>query len=111
MSQESNSPNPSAASEPEIRVSRAPVWELTASAESQENSEADPDAKQFLSYVRMLFVPTIFTKTLIMFFGLNYAMYPGEGYGYGLASAICLSVFTFSYFVWSQSRKKPADKK
>lgn len=102
------SANANRAAAPEANATHAysgPVWVLTHEPEADAASDLDPDKKQFLSYIRMLFVPTIFTKTLIMFFGLNYAMYPGEGYGYGLAVAICFSICTFSYFVWSQTRR------
>ena len=34
-------------------------------------------------FVFAYFCPTILTKILILYFGLNYSQYPGEGYGYG----------------------------
>ena len=39
-------------------------------------------------------MPTLIGKTGVMFFGLNYSQYPGEGYGYGLVASILLTVFT-----------------
>lgn len=65
----------------------------------------DPDASQFMAYAKQLFIPIIVTKSFIMYFGLNYSMYPGEGYGYGLACAIGCGVASFSYFIWSQYRQ------
>ena len=65
----------------------------------------DPDASQFLAYARQLLIPIIVTKSFIMYFGLNYSMYPGEGYGWGLAAAIIGGVCSFSYFIWSQYQK------
>jgi hypothetical protein len=67
---------------------------------------SDPDLTDFLAYVRALIMPTIVIKAFVMFFGLNYSMYPGEGYGYGLALALFASVANISYFIYSQSRKK-----
>lgn len=45
-------------------------------------------------------VPTILGKTLILYFGLHYADYPGEGYGFGLAAAILFTTFSLARFAW-----------
>ena len=45
-------------------------------------------------------LPTLVGKTLILYFGLNYADYPDEGYGYGLAASIAFTVFMLTSFVW-----------
>ena len=39
-------------------------------------------------------------KTGVMFFGLNYSQYPGEGYGYGLAASIFLTVFSLLRLIY-----------
>lgn len=57
-------------------------------------------APKISTYIRIFFVPTILIKAGIMFFGLNYSMYPGEGYGYGLIACILLTILNFSYFLW-----------
>lgn len=44
--------------------------------------------------------PMLVGKTLVMFFGLNYSQYPGEGYGYGLALSAAFTVFMLLRFVW-----------
>lgn len=53
------------------------------------------------TFIRIFFVPTIMIKAGIMYFGLNYSMYPGEGYGYGLATCIALTMMNFAYFIWT----------
>lgn len=58
-------------------------------------------APKVSTYIRIFFVPTILIKTGIMFFGLNYSMYPGDGYGYGLAICIALTLTNFAYFIWT----------
>lgn len=62
----------------------------------------DPDLKQFLAFARTFILPLIVFKVFILYFGLNYSQYPGEGYGYGLAATLVLSALSFAYFLWSQ---------
>lgn len=45
-------------------------------------------------------MPTLFGKTLIMFFGLQYASYPDQGYGYGLAISIIFTLTMIARFLW-----------
>ncbi len=45
-------------------------------------------------------VPLVIGKTLILYFGLHYADYPGEGYGIGLACAIGFTAFSLFRFAW-----------
>lgn len=51
-------------------------------------------------YLRTFLVPTLLNKAFIMYFGLQYSMYPGEGYGYGLAITVSLTLVSFAYFIW-----------
>lgn len=64
----------------------------------------DPDLKQFMAYVRTLIMPLIVMKVFLLYFGLNYSRYPGEGYGYGLIATFAVSAASFGYFIWSQTR-------
>lgn len=41
------------------------------------------------------------TKSFMLYFGLNYAMYPGDGYGWGLAFTMAFTLGSFLYFIWS----------
>lgn len=66
----------------------------------------DPSLKEMLPYLRSLLVPLLITKTLIVYFGLNYSQFPGEGYGYGLAATIVFTCVSLGYFAWSRSRAK-----
>lgn len=79
--------------------------ELVPSSSDTESSSKDPDLREFMAYARTLFMPLIVTKSFIMYFGLNYSMYPGEGYGYGLAASIIVSIANLSFFIWRQSRR------
>ena len=36
----------------------------------------------------------------MLYFGLNYSEYPGEGYGIGLVISICFTLSTLGYFIW-----------
>lgn len=51
-------------------------------------------------YAKAFLVPTLILKASILYFGLNYAMYPDEGYGWGLTAAISLSLFNFALFIF-----------
>lgn len=74
-------------------------------------SANDPDLKEFMAYGRTFFIPLIVSKTFVMYFGLNYSMYPGEGYGYGLAGAITFTVCNMAYFIYSQSKRNSTEPK
>ncbi len=45
-------------------------------------------------------MPTLFGKSLVLYFGLNYSNYPGEGYGYGLIAAIAFTLTMVARFLW-----------
>ena len=66
----------------------------------------DPDLSQFLSFARTLLVPMFVWKVCMLYFGLNYSMYPGEGYGYGLVASISLSLAGFAFFLWKNRSAK-----
>lgn len=50
--------------------------------------------KPLFDFIRSFIVPMLIGKTGVMFFGLNYSQYPGEGYGYGLVISILITVFS-----------------
>ncbi len=62
-------------------------------AEKQDNSTMK-------SFLRVLLLPLLINKLFMMYFGLNYSNYPGEGYGYGLVATICFLFFTIGRFLW-----------
>lgn len=51
-------------------------------------------------FVKALLMPLLVGKALILFFGLQYAEYPGEGYGYGLILSIAFTAGNLVRFVW-----------
>lgn len=51
-------------------------------------------------FLRSFLVPTLVGKAFVLYFGIRQAEYPGEGYGYGLAAAICFTVGSLSLFIW-----------
>lgn len=59
----------------------------------------DSDRKLF-SYLRVFLVPTLLLKGALLYFGLNYSQYPGEGYGWGLVVTVILSVLNVGIFLW-----------
>lgn len=69
--------------------------------ESPKTPSNDPDLAQFLAFARTFLLPMIVLKVFLLYFGLNYSRYPGEGYGYGLAATLCFCLAAFAYFLWS----------
>lgn len=59
-----------------------------------------PEDRQFFSYLRMFLVPTLILKMGLLYFGLNYSEYPGEGYGWGLVATLVLSLVNAGVFLW-----------
>ncbi len=51
-------------------------------------------------FLRTFLMPTFVGKALVVFFGLNYSSYPGEGYGYGLAASLAFTFITLTAFAW-----------
>ena len=51
-------------------------------------------------FIRTFLMPTFVGKALVMYFGLNYSSYPGEGYGYGLAASLAFTFSTLIAFAW-----------
>ncbi len=51
-------------------------------------------------FIKVLLMPLLVNKMFMMYFGLNYSNYPGEGYGYGLAATIVILFVTVGRFIW-----------
>jgi hypothetical protein len=51
-------------------------------------------------FLVVFLVPTIINKVFMVYFGLQYSNYPGEGYGYGLIATILFLFFTMGRLVW-----------
>lgn len=60
-----------------------------------------PDKKTVLKdFILAFLVPTLVNKMFMLYFGLNYSEFPGEGYGYGLIASIVFLVFSLARLVW-----------
>jgi hypothetical protein len=59
----------------------------------------DPNAvmKDFL---KAFLIPTIVIKMFLLYFGLHYADFPGEGYGYGIVACIVALIIMMGRFLW-----------
>lgn len=62
--------------------------------------ENQTDKAKLVRYLRIFLLPTLVLKAAILYFGLNYSSYPGEGYGTGLAISIGLAAVNFGVFLW-----------
>lgn len=51
-------------------------------------------------FIPAFIIPIIITKTAILYFGINWSNYPGEGYGYGFFATLLFAVLNFTFFLW-----------
>lgn len=58
------------------------------------------DKKALIAFLRAFILPTLAGKVAILYFGLNYSKYPGEGYGYGLAASLLFMLTMLSTLVY-----------
>lgn len=58
------------------------------------------DSKVFIDFLKTSLVPFLINKAFMLYFGLNYSMYPGEGYGYGLVICCIVLLGSMARFVW-----------
>jgi hypothetical protein len=56
--------------------------------------------KVLKDFIKSFLMPTLVGKTLVLYFGINYSMYPDEGYGYGLVFSIVLTVYGLIRLAW-----------
>lgn len=70
-------------------------------AMSKHHPPKKPTSKEILKdFLRSFLVPTLITKAFVLYFGIKYALYPGEGYGYGLVIALAFTVISLTVFAW-----------
>ena len=56
--------------------------------------------KTFIDFLKVFIGPVLINKAFMLYFGLNYSMYPGEGYGYGLVFTILFFLIMSARFIW-----------
>lgn len=54
----------------------------------------------FKDFLKVLLIPVLINKMFMLYFGINYSNYPGEGYGYGLVATIFFLLYTCGNFIW-----------
>lgn len=63
-------------------------------------SEQTPQSHVLKDFIKVLLVPLLINKFFMLYFGIHYSNYPGDGYGYGLMVTICFLFFTIGRFLW-----------
>ncbi len=63
-------------------------------------SQKDVSQSFLKDLLRVMLVPTLVNKAFMVYFGLQYSKYPGDGYGYGLLFTIFFLLFTVGTFLW-----------
>ncbi len=56
--------------------------------------------KMMRDFILTLVLPMLVNKVFMMYFGMHYAIYPGEGYGYGLCATIVVMILILGFLVW-----------
>ncbi len=63
-------------------------------------SQIENNQQALKPFILGFLMPTLVGKTLVVYFGLNYSEFPGDGYGYGLVAAIIFTVGNLLRLVW-----------
>ncbi|MFZ3230357.1 MAG: hypothetical protein WA160_09140 [Pseudobdellovibrio sp.] len=63
-------------------------------------SEQLPPKKILKEFIRSFLMPTLIGKSFVLYFGINYSLSPGEGYGYGLIISVAYTFLTLVWFAW-----------
>ncbi len=66
----------------------------------QKPTESNQPRKILFDFAKSFLMPTLIGKSFVLYFGINYSLYPDEGYGYGLIIAIAVTVFSLIAFAW-----------
>lgn len=65
------------------------------------NNNDEQLRKKFIKdLLKVFLIPTLINKTFMLYFGIQYAKYPDEGYGYGLCVTVFVLFFTMGRFLW-----------
>lgn len=56
--------------------------------------------KTLFDFIRSFIFPVLIGKTGVMYFGLNYSQFPGEGYGYGLVACLLITIFSLARLIY-----------
>lgn len=68
---------------------------------NQEDSKAEAKTNPILKdFIKVLLMPLLVNKVFMMYFGLHYSNFPGEGYGYGLVATLIIMFVTIGRFIW-----------
>lgn len=75
-----------------------------------ERAASHMDSQRKLTrYLRAFLVPMLVSKSFILYFGLKYSEYPGDGYGYGLIAAIVVTLANFGLFLYKSAQAGEMD--
>ncbi len=69
-------------------------------SEPETKAAAAPSATVMKDFLKVFLIPLLINKMFMMYFGLQYSNYPGEGYGYGLCATFVFLAFTIGRFIW-----------
>lgn len=63
-------------------------------------SKEDQYPNFFRDLVKIMVIPNLINKPLLLYFGSKYSEFPGEGWGYGVAGCITYFLVTVAIFLW-----------
>mgnify|MGYP000485217812 CR=1 FL=1 len=73
---------------------------MTEPNSGQKTKDEKSPRKVLFEFAKSFLVPTLVGKSFVLYFGINYSQYPGEGYGFGLIAAIAVTVISLLAFAW-----------
>ncbi len=71
------------------------------SLSKKETTDSEKKSQKMMrDFILTLILPMLVNKVFMMYFGMHYALYPGEGYGYGLVVTIFVMLGILGYLIW-----------
>lgn len=67
----------------------------------KKNNLSNETSKETLkAFIKSFLMPTLVGKSLVLYFGIQYSNYPGDGYGYGLIASLAYTFVSLVYFAY-----------
>ncbi len=66
----------------------------------QKDLSPPKDQATLRNFIIAFLMPTLVGKSFVIYFGLHYSEFPGEGYGYGLVGSMLFTVTMLARFLW-----------
>ncbi|MFN8846399.1 MAG: hypothetical protein ACK5V3_06960 [Bdellovibrionales bacterium] len=63
-------------------------------------NEEKKSSQVLKDFIVAFFVPTCINKMFMLYFGIKFSEFPGDGYGYGLAASVAFLIYSLGHLIW-----------